>query len=215
MGRIHVDRRLAVSGSGSVPKIRQKDWILSAGALRRLLAWLNPDAAEASESYRQVHAKLVRFFQYRGCSAPEECADRTLDRAARRLDRGDELPGNPIQYLHGVAINVWREGLRESAAAPVPLTREPIVDPEEKSQADSDRDRRERRIACLEKCIRKLPAETRRLLLSYHAGEANIRRRQAMARELGVGIEVLRTRVYRIRRVVERCTRACLDRDVQ
>jgi DNA-directed RNA polymerase specialized sigma24 family protein len=58
-----------------------------------------------------VRGRLVRFFEWRGAQVPEDLADETLERVARKL-----AVGTPIddlrKYIFGVARFVAREALR-------------------------------------------------------------------------------------------------------
>ena len=47
---------------------------------------------------------------------PEDCADETIDRVARRLAGGERIrTGDPISYFRGVARNVWHELRKQDA----------------------------------------------------------------------------------------------------
>ena len=50
-----------------------------------LLLRLGSDRETAGERYLQLRQRLVAVFEYRHCPRPEELADETLDRVARRL----------------------------------------------------------------------------------------------------------------------------------
>jgi len=61
-----------------------------------LLKWLEPDRELAGDIYEQVRIKLIRLFEYQGCSFPEELTDDTLERAARRISEGSVVrPTDP------------------------------------------------------------------------------------------------------------------------
>ncbi len=202
-----------------IRRVRQKDWALTGDAFRHLLAWFDDDSQRAADVYQHIHAKLVRFFQWRGCLTPEEYADRAFDRVARRLEEGLEPPtGDPQTYLYGVALNIWREHQRQpgqtsldSASASPELA----VDPEEQVEQEAERTQKERQIACLERCVQKLPLETQRLLIHYHCAESKKSMRKELAKALGIGLELLRTRVYRLRLTLENCVTACLARQMK
>ena len=202
-----------------IRRVRQKDWVLSSDAFRNLLAWFDDDPERAADLYRHIHAKLVRFFQWRGCLSPEEFADRAFDRIARRLEEGLEPPaGDPQNYLYGVALNLWREYQREPGVTSLDSTDQSLelkVDPEEQVEQEAERRQKERQIACLERCIQKLPLETQRLVINYHCTESKKNTRKEIATTLGIGMELLRTRVYRLRLALENCVTACLARQVK
>ena len=198
-------------------RVRQNDWVLSADALQGLLAWFDDDPHRAGELYREVHAKLVRFFQWRGCLSPEDNADRAFDRVARRLAEGHDLPATgPQAYLYGVALNIWREHQREPGQTSLDENSVSLaVNPEEQLEQEAERLQKERRIGCLERCVRKLPLETRRLVIDYHCSDSKKSARKELASTLGIGLELLRTRIYRLRLGLESCVRGCLTRQLK
>jgi DNA-directed RNA polymerase specialized sigma24 family protein len=190
--------------------------VLSGTALDRLLAWFDADPQAAGQQYRQAYDKLTHFFQWRGSRTPEEDADDVMDRVARQLEEGRDLPdrGSPA-YLYGVALNVWREQRRKPAPDSLEdggLAQILSVDPELQARKEAERMREERLIVCLETCTRRLPPESQRLVADYHGTESNKRRRKQLAEALGIGVELLRTRMYRIRLLLERCVRTCMER---
>src|SRR5438034_308840 len=90
--------------------VRKQKWILKQEAFEKLLARLGPTPEEAGEQYLQIQRKLVKLFECRGCVAPEECADETLNRVVRRIDEGEEIrTSNILVYAYGIARNVVRE----------------------------------------------------------------------------------------------------------
>ena len=85
-------------------------WSMTQKAFDLLLAQLDSDRDAAGERYQRIRDKLISFFRWRGCATAEEYADRTIDRAARRLEEGAEITArDPYLYFHGVALNVLRE----------------------------------------------------------------------------------------------------------
>ena len=65
---------------------------------------------------------------------------------------------------------------------------------------------------CLEACMSKLPPEQRELVLEYYQDEkrAKIEHRKRLSERLGVELNALRIRAYRIRAVLHECIRGCL-----
>jgi len=81
-----------------------------------LLAQLDPDRERAGERYEAIRRKLVRLFEWRGCAAPEDLADETINRVARRLAEGVELrSADPYGYFCGVAHLLYKEVLRRAS----------------------------------------------------------------------------------------------------
>jgi DNA-directed RNA polymerase specialized sigma24 family protein len=195
----------------------RRDWVLSQAAFERLLAALGPDAATAGERYERVRARLTRLFEWRGCGDAAELVDRTFDRVARRLEEGAELTTrDPYAYLHGVALHVLQEHWRGAARVRTGLAgaetttgRSPLVAPgDDDDEAEAAR---ERRLACLERCLDALDAGERRLLEVYHGAdpERRIERRHGLAAELGLSANALRIQVHRLRLRVRACVEAC------
>jgi hypothetical protein len=52
---------------------------------RALLAWLDDGVDSGGQSYLEMRRRLVRYFQRKRCLAPDDLADETLKRVARRL----------------------------------------------------------------------------------------------------------------------------------
>lgn len=179
-----------------------------------LLAQLDPDRERAGERYELIRCKLVRLFEWRGCAAPEDLADETINRVARRLAEGVELrSADPYGYFCGVAHLLYKEVLRRAAREHRALegsgelllpTALPVI-PEEEPGDD--------RLDCLRRCLATLPADQRDLVLRYYqGGESNIRTRKALSQELNVPMNALRIRVHRVRRKLESCLEGCLKR---
>jgi DNA-directed RNA polymerase specialized sigma24 family protein len=70
------------------------------------------------------------------------------------------------------------------------------------------------RTECLLSCLRKLTSEKRELILGYYAKEKQVKidHRTEMAKRLGLTVETLRVRAYRIRNALEKCIEDCLER---
>ena len=81
---------------------RKKEWVLTREAFDKLLTCLDPDRERAGIRYEIVRLKLVKFFEWRGCESPEDQADETINRVARRIDEG-EVINNLESYFLGVA----------------------------------------------------------------------------------------------------------------
>ena len=180
-----------------------------------LLAQLDPnDRERAGELYETIRRKLVRLFEWRGCTSPEDLADETINRVARRLAEGVALQSrDPYGYFCGVAHLVFKEVLRRAAREHHALNEVGGWPP----AASGDDEPSDRRLDCLRGCLAQLPPDQRDLILQYYKGkndqgENNIRNRQTLAREIGVPMNALRIRVHRIRRRLESCVQECLRR---
>jgi len=205
--------------SATIP--RKKEWIITQEAFDRLLAELHPDSERAGEQYEKIRQKLVKLFLWRGCAIAEECADETFNRVAQKIFEGTKLwADDPYSYFHGVALNVLREYWRspeqtaetlEEMAPPQALS----ADPEELLLRETEHLEKERLLECLNQCLQKLPPESLHLITEYHQGEepSDKARRKNLAHALGIPLNALRIRAYRIRVEIEKCVENCLKRE--
>jgi DNA-directed RNA polymerase specialized sigma24 family protein len=188
---------------------------VSQGAFERLLAQLDPDRERAGERYELIRQKLTKFFQWRGCAAPEEYADETMDRVTKRIGEGTEIhSGDPYLFFHGVAINVLREYWKKEQRAPkASLDEANLADKPATAEPDKH-ESKERQLDCLDGCMQKLPPQHLTLVSRYHEGQggAKIERRNELARELNIPLNALRIRVFRIRGSLESCISECVKR---
>ena len=176
---------------------------LEQAELDRLLVWLDSDRERAGERYEQIRWRLITIFAARNCAVPEELADETIDRVARRVaDIETNYSGDKALYFFGVANNVHHEYLKRPAP------------PESAVAIDEGDDDREQRHRCLEQCLGKLPADTREMLMRYYSQEkqAKIDLHKAMAGQMGVTINTLRLRVLRLKEKLQPCIKRCLER---
>jgi DNA-directed RNA polymerase specialized sigma24 family protein len=174
--------------------------------LARLLARLGPDEERAGREYERLRRTLIKFFDWRGASPADECADETLDRLARKLDGTavEDVAG----YAHGIARMVLLEWRRRPVLGPID---EALLAPASEAASADGTDGLH---ACFERCLAELPEESRVLILGYYQGEraAKIANRQRMAAALTLSESALRSRVQRVRDRLERCVRECTAR---
>ncbi|HWS88703.1 MAG TPA: hypothetical protein VN282_17145 [Pyrinomonadaceae bacterium] len=178
-------------------------------AFDRLLACLDADREEAGRKYVRLRAKIVKFFEWRGAAFPDREADVTLNRVARRIWEGQEVP-NLGAYCYGVARLVLAEALRAHQKEQQALGQAAAV-----AQPPADADPcEEARRACLDRCLQALPEESRDLIISYYEDEKGerIERRKRLASRLGIPLNALRIRAHRIRAGLEACVRECVGR---
>ena len=170
-----------------------------------LLDRLHADAAQAGLEYERLRGGLVRFFRWRCAPSPDECADETLDRLARRLAGGAPVP-DIGRYAHGIAKHV----LLERRRLPVPVSLENAPEPATPwPSTDVDDENPLRR--CFDRCLMTMSDDARSLVLEYYVGERHVkianRRRLASAR--GLSENALRSRVQRLRDGLQSCVYAC------
>jgi RNA polymerase sigma factor (sigma-70 family) len=187
---------------------RQK-WSLTQEAFDGLLASLGPDREIAAARYLEIRRNLVRLFEWRGCSTPDEYADETMNRCARKIGEGEEIR-DLATYCIGVARMLVREMGREQTRKTHPLDEvpEPHVRPQE---PDGDS---ESRMECLRGCLAQLPSENRQLIVTYYEGEkgAKIKNRKELTQLFGIPPSTLRMRALRVREALQLCTENCLHR---
>ena len=167
----------------------------------RLLMWLDPDPERAGLTYEKIRWRLVAILASRGCTCPEELADETIDRVARRvIDIQASYVGHPAIYFLGVMNNVHHEYLKR------PLMPRP-------PEPDDNVETKERTYLCLEKCLHKLSPNSRQMIERYYAEDkrAKIDLRKRIAGELGIGLSTLRLRALRIRDKLQTCIEQCLE----
>lgn len=154
-----------------------------------------------------MRVKLRRFFEWRSSLDPETLVDETINRVARKIDEGENifnLPG----YFSTVARLVFMESLRARERTSVGLD----TIGERPSKVSDEDSQKEIRLRCLDACLDKLPVESRTLILKYYCYErrAKIDLRKELAYGLGIPLNALRIRAYRIRAGLERCVRNCV-----
>jgi len=204
----------------SVSISQKKGWVITREAFDRMLAELHPDIERAGEQYEKIRQKLMKLFEWRGCPHAEECADETFNRVAQKICEGTSIWTNdPYSYFHGVALNVLREYWR--SAEQTAKTLEEVaqihglaVDPENLLLVETEQRKKERLLECLNRCLQKLSPESLQLITRYHQGEEDLdkARRKELAQSLGIPLNALRIRAYRIRAAIEECVKNCLER---
>lgn len=181
-----------------------KDWVLTQESFDALLAWLDPQREQAGRKYEEIRLRLIKIFTCRGCCEPEDFADETINRVSKKLKEIEsDYSGDPAPYFYGVANKVHLEYLRRRPVQPPPPRLEDTEDIELEYE-------------CLERCIQKLTPNNRQLVLQYYQEEkrAKIDQRRQLAEQLGIALNALRIRAYRIRASLQECVQTCLNEAV-
>jgi DNA-directed RNA polymerase specialized sigma24 family protein len=202
----------------SAPKVEsKKDWALTPPAFQRLLDWLDQGADSDGQKYLEMRRRLASYFDRKNCPTPDELADETLNRVARRLEEEDVIESDaPARYCYIVARFVFMEHLRETqkdgALANV-FRQQPHGVDAAASGADDERKMKEQRLNCLEHCLSKLESLSREIINRYYVGKARVKieHRRALAEELGITMNALSIRACRIRDKLEACVRQCVS----
>ena len=173
---------------------------LSQEAFFRLLARLNADPALAGEEYENLRARLIYFFERKGCRIPAELSDETIDRVARKVGEGLEIE-DVFKFSYGVArlvlLEHWNDPKREWDQLDERL-------PSPRSNREYD----DCRLECMEKCLQALPPKDRDLIVKNCTLDK--KGKEELARSLKVTINALRIKVFRIRTKLHGCREKCL-----
>ena len=178
---------------------------LTPEAFGRFLRCLSSDDDEAVREYQSIRRKLIRYFVNKGCPAPDELFDQTVDIVVGKIEEFTKVT-SPLGYCYGVAKNVWRQWIRDRERKNVPLPGD-LVSPQ---FADSEASERE--LQCLEHCLGQLRPEDQEVVSLYHSnkGREKIETRKALANRIG-GTNTLRVRACRIRKNLRSCVVNCLS----
>lgn len=196
-----------------------RDWALTPGAFERLLNWLDEEVDSGGQRYLEMRRRLVLYFDRKNCLTPDELADETLNRVARRLEEEGTITGDaPAQYCYIVARYVFLESLRKPERGPSlddTLHRRAIDNAVTQPGTSAADEATEKRLTCLERCMQKLEPEHRELIINYYDGQqrAKIDNRREMAARLGITVNALSIRAFRLREKLESCVRHCAGRD--
>lgn len=165
------------------------------------LEWLSPDRDRAGDEYERLRFRLCTFFSQRRCSFADELADETINRVI--LKASEEKIENKIGYCYGVAKNVFRESLRKER---------PHLDIDEINLAAKAPDEPSFSRECLDKCLEKLPPDSRNLLLDYfsEAKLAKIKLHRSISESLKTSQTALRMRVMRTKLKLKICVQECM-----
>ena len=195
-----------LEGQDHVQSAARQKWTLTQDAFDRLLVAFGGDRESAGQKYLEIRNNLTRFFEWRGCSFPEDHADETINRMAKRVAEGEEIL-NHSGYAIGVArlllleINKGRQreqsALAEMGAMPDVYVKE-----------DDD----ESRLNCLRNCLQTLSPDNRELILQYYQGEKGekIENRKKLLDRLGIPVNTLRMRALRLREKLQSCVEECV-----
>lgn len=183
-------------------------WSLTQEAFDGLLSTLDPDRDTAAGRYIDLRRNLVRLFEWRGCPTPDEYADETINRCAKKIGEGEEIR-DLASYSIGVARMLILEMGRDRARNTLSLEEapEPRVPPPEPEEGN------EVRVECLRGCLGQLSPETQDLILRYYRGEKGekIKNRKGLTQLFGIPANVLRMRALRVRERLQLCVQTCMQ----
>lgn len=171
-----------------------------------LLAQLDADRNRAGEKYENFRRKLIKFFGWWGSTAPEELADETFDRVGRKFAEGETIR-DVSGYLVGVARLIFKEHVKGQVRMRATVEQLPRNSSTSDDPVDGDT-----KHACYHSCLSKLPVESRDLVLRYYQMQDRNKadEREALCAEMGIPINLLRVRAFRIRKKLGECLHACI-----
>jgi hypothetical protein len=158
-----------------------------------------------------MRRRLVAYFERKRCLHPDDLADETLNRVARRLEeQGTITDTPPARYCYIVAKFVLLEYLRDPDTRKIQY-RDGHDRASDAASEESDAGDRERVYACLDRCLQALDHVERHLILEYYRGDqrGKIERRRQLAADLKLTANALAIRACRIRDKLEQCVSAC------
>ncbi|HMF97995.1 MAG TPA: hypothetical protein VKE96_27030 [Vicinamibacterales bacterium] len=200
------------------PEVLREDPKLTQIAFTRLLVWLDDGIESHGERYIEVRRRLVSYFDRRGRPSADELADDTLNRIARTLDEVGVIETKPpARYCYVVAKFVLLEDLRRDRRH-VPLDEGRVPDgprPAGRRELGEERADREHRLDCLDRCLETLKPEQRELIVEYYAEvrQKKIERRRELGKRLGITMNALAIRAWRIREGLMTCVQTCAGRE--
>lgn len=198
--------------------LQKRHGTLTREVFDKLLATLDSNREVAAEKYERIRRRLVNFYEYRGCSAPDEYADVTINCAAKKLNEGSEIySSDPLSFFIGIARNILQEYWEQAPRRATSLEDlsdggHPWEDPFQSMQREEDLNRSELELNCLERCLEDITHQNRDLIISYYVGEKSqkISNRKRLATELDIAPANLRLRAFRLREKLESCVKGCL-----
>ncbi len=193
----------------------KENWAITSNAFHRLLEWLDEGETSDGQKYLEMRRRLVNYFDRKNCLTPDALADETLNRVTRRLEEEGTIKSEtPAKFCYITARFVFLEHLRNNADKKIV----PLDDRLEQSKAATDDDRqagedREKMLGCLDGCTARLEPLNREIITGYYFGEERVKieNRRALAQNLGISINALSIRAFRIRDKLEACVRVCAE----
>lgn len=205
-GEVDIESKSSDAAAASGPR---RKWALTQEAFDKLLASFGEDRESAGEKYLEIRGNLTRFFEWRGCPFPEDHADETINRVAKRMAEGEQVR-NPSSYCVGVArmllLEINKERFREQQA---------FGEMADLNPGPSDDSGPQAHIECLRTCLEDLPADNRELIIEYYQGEkgSKVQNRKRLTERFRVPVNTLRMRALRLREKLQACVEDCLERD--
>ena len=187
-------------------------------AFSRLLEWLDDGVESHGERYLEIRRRLVSYFERRNRACADELADETLNRVSRTLEESGVIATRPpARYCYVVARFVLLEDFRRGrkhVRLDEPWSPRAWARSDAAIEPDEGQALHEQRLTCLDHCLQELRPEQRELVVDYYreTRRQKIEGRRALADRLGISINALGIRVYRIREALMACLELCRTR---
>ena len=181
----------------------------------RLLRWLDEGSDSQGERYLEMRRRLVAYFDRRNRPAPDVLADETFDRVSRTLEESGRIQVTPpARYCYVVARFVLLEDIRKSERN-VPFDEARMMARHEvAASGTAGQESTQQSLDCLGRCLSTLKPLDRKLIVEYYrdAKRQRIDRRRALAERLGITMNALGIRTWRLRASLEACVAGCRKR---
>jgi DNA-directed RNA polymerase specialized sigma24 family protein len=175
----------------------------------RLLAWLDDGRDSQGARYIEMRERLVSYFDRRNRPAADVLADETFDRISRTLEESGRIVVTPpARYCYVVARFVLLEDIRRTKPTVAFDERQSIFQMAPSTGSD---DRTERSLECLNACLGRMKPNDRDLIVEYYrdAKRQRIDQRRAIAAKLGITMNALGIRIWRLRASLQSCVGNC------
>jgi DNA-directed RNA polymerase specialized sigma24 family protein len=184
-----------------------KQWTLSQSSFDSFLTVLDANRELAGQKYETIRIRLVKFFEWRACQFPDDLADETLDRVARKIDAGEQID-DYSNYAYGVARLLYLETIKKQTKQQAVIINMPLKTSTDEAEEDL-------RLNCLERCLKTLSETNRTIILHYYRNDkqAKIDYRKKLAEKFELSTNALRIKTLRIRAKLEDCVFKCLKSD--
>jgi RNA polymerase sigma factor (sigma-70 family) len=175
---------------------------VSKTSIPALLAALGETPEESGLEYERLRSKLILFFSRRMLQFPEDLADETLDRLARRI-----VEGTVIDSIPAFALGIGRHLALEQMKNRSETMEDDFWD---NVPAPSATQSSEEEIARMERCLKTLRPDEANLLRGYYLATkgTSIKTRGKLAKRLGISANTLRQRVFLARQRLRDCMTA-------
>ena len=170
-----------------------------------LLDWLDENREVAAHKYEAIRLRLIKIFVVQKHLDAENLADQVFDRVCRKLaDIAPNYEGKKELYFYGVARKIHLEAQNRAKTTELEINH--------LAAKNTDDEESNIHYQCLENCLQKLSVDDRNLIVGYYQNEktAKIDCRKQIAERLGITIDNLRIKIFRLRNELKKCVLRCV-----